>query len=89
MVEGEEEIRNEIENEVEEREGEDIENVIKPARSADFSQINLRRYHTRLLRLNWGPENVHFGKTHIRDPNISARITRRNFFLCCVFHLGT
>ena len=24
----------------------------------------LRRYHTRPLQLNWGPENVNFGKTH-------------------------
>ena len=34
----------------------------------------LRRYHTRPLRLNWGPENVHFGKMHFRDLNINARI---------------
>ena len=34
----------------------------------------LRRYHTRPLRLNWGPENVHIGKTQFRDPNINARI---------------
>ena len=34
----------------------------------------LRRYHTRPLRLNRGPGNVHFGKTHFRDPNINARI---------------
>ena len=34
----------------------------------------LRRYHTRPLRLNWGPENVHFGKTHFWDPNINVRI---------------
>ena len=33
----------------------------------------LRRYHTRPLRLNWGPENVHFGKTLFRDLNIDAR----------------
>ena len=32
------------------------------------------RYNTRPLRLNWGPENVHFGKKHFRDPNINARI---------------
>ena len=24
----------------------------------------LRKYHTRPLRLNWGPKNVHFGNTH-------------------------
>ena len=33
--------------------------VIKPARSAGFS-------------LNWGPENVHFGKMHFREPNINV-----------------
>ena len=38
----------------------------------------LRRYHTRPLRLNWGPGNVHFGKTHFWDPNINVRIL---FFL--------
>ena len=39
--------------------------------------IKLRRYHTRPLRLSWGLKNVHFGKTHFRDPNINVRI----FFL--------
>ena len=34
----------------------------------------LRRYHTRPLRLNWGPENVHLGKTHFWDSNINVRI---------------
>ena len=34
----------------------------------------LKRYHTRPLRFNWGPENVHFGKTHFWDPNINVRI---------------
>ena len=34
----------------------------------------LRRYHTRPNRFNWGPENVHFGKTYFRDPNIATRI---------------
>ena len=34
----------------------------------------LRRYHTRPLRFNWGPKNVHFGKTHFRDPNINVKI---------------
>ena len=29
---------------------------------------------TRPLRLNWGPEIVHFGKTHLWDPNINVRI---------------
>ena len=39
----------------------------------------LRRYHTRPLRLNWGPENVHFGETHFRDPNISVKIFLKNY----------
>ena len=34
----------------------------------------LRRYHTRPLRLNWGPKNVHFGKMHFRDLNINVKI---------------
>ena len=34
----------------------------------------LRRYHTRPLRLNWGPGNVHFGKRHFWDLNINVRI---------------
>ena len=34
----------------------------------------LRRYHARPLRLNWGPENVYFGKTHFRDPNNKVKI---------------
>ena len=34
----------------------------------------LRRYPTRPLRFNWGPENVHFGKVHFWDPNINVRI---------------
>ena len=38
----------------------------------------LRRYHTRPLRLNWGPENVHFAKRHFWDLNINVR---RNFFM--------
>ena len=38
----------------------------------------LKRYHTRLLRLNWGPENVHFKKTQFWDPNINVKIL---FFL--------
>ena len=33
----------------------------------------LRRYHTRPLQLNWGPENVHFRKTLIWDTNINVR----------------
>ena len=56
----------------------------------------LRRYLTRPLRLNLGPKNVHFGKTHFWDPTINARvfiqikkITRRNYFMFCIFHYGT
>ena len=48
----------------------------------------LRRYHTRPLRLNWGPKNEHFGITHFWDPTIDPSfflITRRNFFMFCVF----
>ena len=33
----------------------------------------LRKYHTRPLRLNWGPKNVHFGKTFCLDQNFNAR----------------
>ena len=40
----------------------------------------LRRYHTRPLRLNWGPENVHFGKTHFWDLNINVRIYQVQLF---------
>ena len=39
------------------------------------SYHELRRYHTRPLRLNWGPKNVHFGKTHFGDPNIKPGAT--------------
>ena len=39
----------------------------------------LRRYHTRPLQLNWGPQNVHFGKTHFWDPNINDRIFKNSF----------
>ena len=28
----------------------------------------------RPLRLNWGPNNVHFGQRHFMDPNIDTRI---------------
>ena len=38
-----------------------------------------RRYHTRPLRLNWGPENVHFGKTHFCVPNINVGIFLKNY----------
>ena len=27
----------------------------------------LGRYHTRPSQFNWGPENLHFGKTHFKD----------------------
>ena len=37
----------------------------------------IRRYHTRPLRFNWGPENVHFGETHFRDPNIDIVKTKK------------
>ena len=57
----------------------------------------LRRFHTRPLRFNWGPKNVHFGKTHFRDPNIDAsifRVSTKNSDkyqtqMFCVFHCGT
>ena len=48
----------------------------------------LRIYHTRPLRLNWGPENVHFIKTHFWDPNIDVRIFKElpgATFLCFEF----
>ena len=34
----------------------------------------LRRYDTRPLQLNWGPENVYFRKTRFWDPNINVMI---------------
>ena len=48
-----------------------LEHILSSPREA-FSE--LRRYHTRPLRLNSGPKNVYFGKTHFRDPNINVRI---------------
>ena len=42
-----------------------------PRRAWAFEE--LRRYHPRPSRFNWGPENVHFGKTHSRDLNINTR----------------
>ena len=48
------------------------------------SPRKLRRYHTRPLRLNWSPENVHFW-----DLNMNVRISRRNLFMFWVFHYGT
>ena len=57
----------------------------------------LRRYHTWPLRLNWGPENVHFGKRHFWDLNINVRIFiflenlknyRAQFFYVLNFPLG-
>ena len=40
-----------------------------------LNRVNkLKRYHTRALRVNWGPKNVHFGKTQFSDLNINARI---------------
>ena len=53
-------------------------NLSSPRGARAFHE--LRRYHTRPLRLNWGPENVHFGKTQFWDPNINVRI-----FLCFEF----
>ena len=53
---------------------------IKPARSAGARSAaarafnELRRYHTRPLQLDWGPENVHFRKTRFWDPNINVTI---------------
>ena len=39
-----------------------------------WASDELRRYHTRPLRLNYGPENVHFGKTLFKDPNINVGV---------------
>ena len=47
--------------------------IISIPRSAQAFH-ELRSYHTRPLQLNWGPENVDFGKTHFMDPNINVRI---------------
>ena len=44
----------------------------------------LRRYHTRPLRFSWDPENVHFGKTHLRDPNMDARSDLRLVGFLCI-----
>ena len=44
----------------------------RPRRAWSFDE--LRRYHIRPSRFNWGPENVHFGKTHFRDLNINGRV---------------
>ena len=43
--------------------------IIKPAvRPSEAGAFNkLRRYHTMTFRFNWGPKNVHFGKTHFRN----------------------
>ena len=40
----------------------------------------LRRYHTRHSWFNWGPKNVHFGKTHFKDLNIDASPPGNFFF---------
>ena len=37
----------------------------------------LRRYHTRSLRLNWGSENVHFGKSKNRKKSKSIGVQKR------------
>merc|ERR1712127_1057863 len=46
--------------------------LLSPREARAFHE--LRRYHTRSLRLNWGPENVHFRKTQFWDPNINVKI---------------
>merc|ERR1712127_863171 len=52
----------------------------------------LRRYHTRPLRFNWGPENVHFRKTQFWNPNINVRKNLKNYqaqlFYVLSFPLG-
>ena len=50
-----------------------VKNILSSPRGP-WAFDELRRYHTRPLRLNWGPKNVHFGKTHFRDPDIDARV---------------
>ena len=47
---------------------------LNQARAVRGHLDKLRRYHTRPLPFNWGPENLHLGKTHFRDPNIDARV---------------
>ena len=49
-----------------------LTNLSSPRGAWDFNE--LRRYHTRPSQFNWGPENVHFGNPHFRDPNIDARV---------------
>ena len=44
----------------------------RPSKSRAFNES--RRYHTRIIRLNWGPKNVHSWNTHFRDSNDDARI---------------
>ena len=41
-----------------------------PHEAQAFDEI--RRYHTRPLRTNWGPENVHFGKMQFLDLSFNA-----------------
>ena len=41
-------------------------------RAGAFDEV--RRYHTRPLRLNKGPENLHFGKPQFLDLNFNAWI---------------
>ena len=52
-----------------------VYNILSSPRGA-WAFDELRGYHTRPLQLDWGPENVHFGKTHFRDPNIDARSSK-------------
>ena len=59
--------------------------IIKPAGRVPGARAfdELRRYHARPLRLNWGPKNVHFVKTHFRKPDIDASF----FFIFLVFFI--
>ena len=54
-----------------------------PRKARAFNE--LRRYHTRPRWFNCGPENVHFGKTHLKNLNINAKI----LFIFCVFDYCT
>ena len=48
------------------------DNTVYQGRAAAFHE--LRRYHTRPLRLSWSPENVHFGKRQFLDLYFNAWI---------------
>ena len=47
----------------------------------------LSRYHTRPLRLNCGPKNVHFRKTQFWDPNINDRILNLKKYKAQLFNV--